>query len=104
MDWISETALLEVYQRLKEKYSIKLTNTAALNDGFSIDCLILVAAAHGQILYLYDYDGDFVLDVMNTEKTKGCHWHPFDVESAVNDVITFIEGRTSYPLENYKQE
>ena len=49
MDWISETALLEVYQRLKEKYSIKLTNTAALNDGFSIDCLILVAAAHAVI-------------------------------------------------------
>lgn len=41
MDWISETALLEVYQRLKEKYSIKLTNTAALNDGFSMDCLTL---------------------------------------------------------------
>lgn len=102
MDWISETALLEVYQRLKEKYSIKLTNTAALNDGFSIDCLILVAAAHGQILYLYYYDGDFVLDVMNAEKTKGCHWHPFDVESAVNDITAFMEGESDYPFADYK--
>lgn len=102
MDWISETALLEVYQRLKEKYSIKLTYTAALNDGFSIDCLILVAAAHGQILYLYDYDGDFVLDVMNAEKTKGCHWHPFDVESAVNDITAFMEGESDYPFADYK--
>ena len=102
MDWISETALLEVYQRLKEKYSIKLTNTAALNDGFSIDCLILVAAAHGQILYLYDYDGAFVLDVMNAEKTKGCHWHPYDVESAVNDITAFMEGESDYPFADYK--
>lgn len=102
MDWMSETALLEVYQRLKEKYSIKLTNTAALNDGFSMDCLILVAAAHGQILYLYDYDGDFVLDVMNAEKTKGCHWHPFDVESAVNDITAFMEGESDYPFADYK--
>ena len=102
MDWISETALLEVYQRLKEKYSIKLTNTAALNDGFSMDCLILVAAAHGQILYLYDYDGDYVLDVMNAEKTKGCHWHPFDVESAVNDITAFMEGESDYPFADYK--
>ena len=97
-----ETALIKVYNRLKEKYSIKLTNTAALNDGFSIDCLILVAAAHGQILYLYDYDGDFVLDVMNAEKTKGCHWHPFDVESAVNDITAFMEGESDYPFADYK--
>ena len=47
---LMETALIKVYNQLKEKYSIKLTNTAALNDGFSMDCLILVAAAHGQIL------------------------------------------------------
>lgn len=102
MDWISETLPLEVYNQLKEKYSIRLTNTVDLNDGFSIDCPIIVAEAHNQILYLYEYGGDFVLDVMNTEKTKSCHWHPFDVDAAVNDIIAFIEGATDYPLVDYQ--
>lgn len=99
---LMETALIKVYNQLKEKYSIKLTNTAALNDGFSIDCPILVAAAHDQILYLYDYGGDFVLDVLNADKTKGCHWHPVDTKSAVSDIVAFIEGTTDYPLVDYQ--
>lgn len=104
MELMNEATLFEVYNQLKEKYSIKLTNTVDLNDGFSIDCPIIVAEAHNQLLYLYEYGGDFVLDVMSAEKTRGCHWHPFDAEAAVNDVITFIEGRTVYPLDNYSQE
>lgn len=102
MELTNNAALIEVYKRLCAKYPVELTNTLALNDGFSIDCPILVAAAHGQFLYLYDYGGDFVLDVMNAEKTKGCHWHPFDVESAVNDISAFMEGETDYPFVDYK--
>ena len=101
MELTNNAALIEVYKRLCAKYPVELTNTLALNDGFSIDCPILVAAAHGQILYLYDYGGDFVLDVMNAEKTMGCHWHPFDVESAANDICAFMEGEMNYPLETY---
>ena len=102
MDWISEAMLFEVYNQLKEKYSIRLTNTVDLNDGFSIDCPIIVAEAHKQILYLYEYGGDFMLDVMDAEKTKGCHWHPIDVEAAVSDIIAFMEGTNDYPLVDYE--
>ena len=102
MDLMNEATLFQVYNQLKEKYSIKLTNTVDLNDGFSIDCPIIVAEAHKRILYLYEYGGDFVLDVMNAEKTKGCHWHPFDVESAENDITAFMEGESDYPFADYK--
>lgn len=92
-------ALMEVYGLLKDTYSLTLTNTIALDDGFTIDCPIIVGKAHGKMLYLYDEDdGCFVLDVMNEEKTKGTHWHPWDVADAVADVITFMEGGEEYPL------
>lgn len=100
---MTDEKVLEVYAQLKDKYDLILTTTAALNEGFTIDCPILVAKAHGQILELYS-DGDmFVLDVMDAEQTKGTHWHPNDVDSAVEHIVEFLEGKSDYELYPFKQ-
>ena len=86
--------VLKVYEQLKDRYNLVLTTTSALDEGFTIDCPIVVGKAHGQIIGLYEDGGDFVLDVMDAEKTKGTHWHPNDVEGAVDDIVEVMEGKS----------
>ena len=93
--------VLAVYEILKGRYDLTLTNSAAVDDGFTIDCPIIVAKARGLILWLYS-DGDvFVLDVMDEGYTKGTHWHPDDVESAVEDIAEFMVGKSDYHLRRF---
>lgn len=88
----------EVYEQLKDRYDLVLTTTAALDEGFTVDCPIIVGKAHGQIIELYS-DGDmFILDVMDAEQTKGTHWHPNNVESAAEDIAKFMDGKADYNL------
>lgn len=100
---ITENDVKAVYEQLKDRYALTLTNAFALDEGYTEDCLVLVGKAHGLVLELY-LDGDmFVLDVMNAEQTAGTHWHPYDVEAAVADVEKFMDGRRDYPLTPYRQ-
>ena len=92
-----------VYAQLKGKYSLTMTTTGALDEGFTIDCPILVGNAHGQIIELYECDGMFILDVMDEARSKGTHWHPNDVESAVSDIAEFMEGKSDYTLTPFGQ-
>ena len=95
---MTDEKTLEVYERLKDRYDIALTASAALNEGFTIDCPVIVGKSHGQILELYSEGDMFVLDVMDAEQTKGTHWHPNDVENAVDDIVAFMEGKSDYEL------
>ena len=95
---MTEEKVLEVYGRLKDKYDLVLTTTAALDEGFTIDCPIVVGKAHGQIIELYSYTGMFILDVMDAEQTMGTHWHPYDVESAAEEIAKFMDGKADYNL------
>ena len=52
---------------------------------------------------LKECDGDFVLDIMDETQTKGTHWHPNDVVVAVKDIAGFMEGKTDYDLQPFKQ-
>ena len=70
MNEMNTDSLLQVYAALKDRYSLMLTNTAALDDDFDMDCSIIVGKAHGRILYLYEYYGEFVLDVMTSQRQK----------------------------------
>ena len=93
--------VLAVYEILKDRYDLTLTTSTAVDDGFTIDCPIIVAKAHGLILWLYS-DGDvFVLDVMDEGQRKGTHWHPDDVESAVEDIAEFMVGKSDYHLRRF---
>ena len=100
----TDDELKVIYEQLKDRYALVLTNTAALDEGFTVDSPIIVGKAHGQIIELY-LDGDmFVLDVMDAEQTKGTHWHPKDVEAAVEDITEFMEGKSDYELHPFKQQ
>ena len=104
---ITVNDVLNVYKQLKDSYPLVLTTTSALNAeldaGFTIDSPIIVAKAHGQIIWLYECDGIFVMDVMDEEQTKGTHWHPYDVERAVHDIEEFINGKSNYDLQPFRQ-
>ncbi len=95
--------LLAVYEQLKDRYDLVLTTTSALNEGFTVDFPIIVGKDHGQIIELYEDGGEFVLDVMDAEQTKGIHWHPNDVDGAVADIVEFMEGKTKYELHPFRQ-
>ena len=100
---MTDENVLAVYEQLKDTYDLVLTTTSALDEGFTIDCPIIVGKAHGQILELYS-DGDmFVLDVMDAEQTKGTHWHPNDVDSAAEYIVEFMEGKSDYELYPFRQ-
>ena len=83
MLYITVDDVTAVYKAIESRYDLLLTNSFSLNEGFTIDCPVIVGKAHGQIIELYECDGDFVLDVMDEEQTMGTHWHPNDVEDAV---------------------
>ena len=100
---ITENDVITVYEQLKDRYELVWTNTGALNEGYTIDCPIIVGKAHGQIIELYEDGGDFVLDVMDAAQTQGTHWHPSDVESAANDIAEFMDGKRDYPMYPFKQ-
>lgn len=100
---MTENHVIAVFEQLKDRYPLVLTNTMALDEGFTIDCPILVGKAHGQIVELYS-DGDmFVLDVQDEAMTQGTHWHPYDVEDAVEDISEFMEGKSDYQLTPFQQ-
>ena len=96
--YVSVDDVIKVYEQLKDRYEIILTSTSALDEGFTVDCPIIVGKAHGQIIELYEYGGDFVLDVMDSKQTKGTHWHHNDVESVISDIVEFMEGKSDYEL------
>ena len=93
-----------IYEQLKDRYALVLTTTAALDEGFTVDCPILVGKAHGQIIELYLDCEMFVMDVMDAAQTKGTHWHPNDVEDAVKDIVKFMDGKADYELTPFKKQ
>ena len=91
-----------VFEQLKDRYELVLTTTSALDEGFSVDCPIIVGKAHGHIIELYEDDEMFVMDVMDAEQTKGTHWHPYDVKDAVNAIVEFMEGKSDYKMSPFR--
>lgn len=87
-----------VYEQLKKRYPLTLTHSFAVDDGFSVDCPLLMGQSHGRVLWLYEDCGEFVLDVMNAEKTVGTHWHPSSVSDAVDAIVEFMEGNCDRKL------
>ena len=95
---MTDEKVLEVYQQMKDKYNLLLTTTFDLDENFTIDCPIIVGKAHGQLIQLYSDGDEFVLDVMDEAQTKGTHWHPSTVNSAVKYIAEFMDGKSDYKL------
>ncbi len=76
-----------------------LTVTSALDEDFTVDCLILVGKTHRQIIQLYEDGGDFVMNVKDARQTKGTYWCPNDTDGAVDDIAEFMEGKSDYKIQ-----
>jgi len=100
---ITKDDVLAGYEQLKDRYDLVLTTTSALDEGFTVDCPILVGKAHGQIIELYEDGGYFILDVMDAAQTMGTHWHPNDVEGAVDYIVEFMVGKSDYEMYPFRQ-
>lgn len=93
---ITQDDVFAVYQRLKDKYNLVMTRTSLLDEGFTIDCPIIVGKDHGQIIWLYACEDMFVVDVLDEAQTMCTHWHPYDVDSAAEDIEEFMRGKSDY--------
>ena len=93
-----------IYDQLKDKYDLLLTNTFSLDDGYTIDVPVLCGqAAHGRF-HLYKESDDTDMFVFSVEYAQPkvistppyveqyTHWHPYAIEGAMDDVIAFMEG------------
>ena len=100
----TEQDIATIYEQLKDKYDLLLTNTSILDEGFTINCPIIVGKAHEQIIELYVCDGMFVMCVMDDKKTKGTHWHPHEINNAINDIKAFMGGKSNYRMELFERQ
>ena len=100
---ITSDDVFAVYTNLKDRYPLLMTTAFALDEGFTVDCPVLVGKAHGQVIELYQDGNMFVLDIMDEAQTKGTHWHPNNVDSAVDHIVQFMEGKSDYELYPFRQ-
>ena len=99
-----------IYDKVKDKDNLILTNSLALNEGFTWNVPIIYGEAeHGRFWLYADEDVpephgiEFVFSV-EYEKQKriwfrkhmvkcGTHWHPQTIEQAIKDVDDFMLGK-----------
>lgn len=86
-----------VYNHLKEKYPVVLTNAYALENGadFDEDYQLLYGESSAGKFLLYDDGLDIIFDVDKADGTY-THWHPLDTEEAIEDVILFMGGISKF--------
>ena len=99
-----------IYDQLKGRFDLVLTNTFALDDGYTWDMKVIRGKSILGRFDLYkedDDDNQFVFSVEYTNPRKlNCHladgkythWHPQSVEQAINDVVAFMEGTHKFLL------
>lgn len=93
-----------IYEQLKDKYDLLLTNTFSLNAGYTIDVPVLCGKSVLGRFELYKEDDDCDEFVFTVEfaipkklrwflpEEKYTHCHPQTQEQALEDVIAFMEG------------
>lgn len=102
-----------IYDKVKDKYNLTLTNSLALNEGFTSDVPVIYGKAEHRRFWLYAGEDvpephgiQFVFSV-EYEKPKriwfrkrmvkcGTHWHPQTIEQAIKDVDDFMLGKLPF--------
>lgn len=80
-----------IYQQLKDRYDLALTNAFSLNAGFREDFQVLFGQSPNNMFYLY-HDGLLaVFDIQNKAGTLADHWHPDNTQEALEMVVDFME-------------
>jgi hypothetical protein len=90
-----------IYRQLKDRYELVLTNTFALNDGYTDDHPVLCGSNGKMKFHLYSDYGIPVFSVQNMERTAGTHGHPEGTMDALEYVAEFMEGRFEWELQPF---
>ena len=83
-----------VYEALKDQFPLTLTSAYCLENGekdYDGDYTMLCGTSSAGAFQLYD---NGLYGVFDVDKADGSytHWHPAEVDEAVNDVILFMQG------------
>jgi len=82
-----------IYEKMKDKYDLDLTNTSALNDGYTIDVPVIRGISSDRRFDLYKDEDLFVFSVEFFDKSgdeKYSHAHPYDTNDAVDYIKKFM--------------
>ncbi len=100
-----------IYERVKDRHNLLLTNSLALDAGFEWNVPIICGESQSGNFWLYadedtlDPHGfEFVFSVGYEKRTwfrkrlVKCrtHWHPQTIEDAVNDIDKFMAGKLKF--------
>lgn len=83
-----------VYNQLKDRFDLVLTNAFAVENGeedWGEDIELLCGESSAGKFTLFDAGQGLQFDVDKPDGTY-IHWHSAGVEEAVNDVIMFMQG------------
>lgn len=80
-----------IYEQLKDKYDLLLTNTLALDERYAIDAPVLCGKSSLGVFEFYHDGSLFVLDIDKVDGTY-THFHPMDVSAAIDDISAFMDG------------
>lgn len=84
--------LKHIYDLLRNRYPLILTNAFAVDDGFTEDVPIIVGKNASAAFWLYEYDGDLVFSYEVPGQPYHDHAHPQSVEETVQAVIDFMQS------------
>ncbi len=88
-----------IYDKLKSTYDLVLTNTFALNDGYTIDVPVIRGKAPDRRFDLYKEDDLFVFSVEFFDKAGEeiySHAHPYDVNDVIDYIEKFMSGKSVF--------
>ena len=102
-----------IYEAVKDKYDLVLTNSLALDDGFTWNVPIICGKteigrfwlyADGDVLeprgleFVFSVDAEYEKQTLFGKKTVKYrnHWHPQTIEEAIEDINEFMSGIHRY--------
>lgn len=88
-----------IYDKLKDKYDLTLTNTFALNDGYTIDVTVIRGSGANGMFDLYHDGAMLVFSVEYFDKEGNdnySHGHPYDWDDAINYIEKFMQGKSIF--------
>ncbi|MBQ2806715.1 MAG: hypothetical protein IJF08_06660 [Clostridia bacterium] len=88
-----------IYNKLKSKYDLVLTNTFALNDDYTIDVPVIRGKAADRRFDLYKEGDLFVLSVEPFDKAgeeRYSHEHPYDLNDAIDYIEKYMSGKSNF--------
>ena len=84
-----------IYEQLKDKYDLVLTNSFARDVRYTIDFPILCGESS---LGEFEFYHDGAMFVLSVDKTDGSstHCHPLDTSAAIEDISAFMDGTADW--------